>query len=494
MSHAPRLFALEALVAGRLSAAGTARLERHLAACATCSAALQAVREYDGLRQAARDDAPPELAWERLEKALDREAKAPPAVTDGAFSVRRRQPESRNGRWVALAWPVLAVAAVLVIAWISKHGQDQVARRGPVAAVVPSPAAEVALIEGHVTLVMGRAERVREGERAPLVAGDVLREQDAILASEGAAVHVALADGSGFALAASSELSLERLRTDSVLLRLVRGDVASEVRKLAAPERYVVRGTTYSAHVRGTRFSVRQTAGFAVAVSEGLVEIMRDAESIAMLGAGQHWESSPDQAVAQAREPRVYGLGKPARDWPTLSLPVHPSLASWHLEPAWVAATAELAMRAPVGENRLELEDVKGKLHTVTVTVLPEGTRLSESALRKILEPADTLGFLPPEKISPVVQEGLGRLKRCYERTLRQDPRFQVKLVLAIRVAPDGHVARAQLASPAGTDQAPELPDALERCVLDEARTWQFPRPEGGAISFEVPLNLRARE
>jgi hypothetical protein len=483
MSHAPRLFALEALVAGRLSPAGTARLERHLATCETCRAALKAVHSYEALRSEARGLEAPDLAWEKLEQALARET-AP--VTDGAFSVRTRV-QPRNGRWVALAWPVLAVAATLVVAWISMQGQPQEAPRAerPVQGV--APVAEAALIEGRATLIEGRVERVRDGERTALLLGDVLREHDRLITAEGSAIHAALADGSGFALGASSELALRALRSNGAKLQLVRGELASHVRLLSAGERFIVLGTTFEAHVHGTRFVVRQTADFAVAVAEGRVEIKRGDTSVAFVNAGQHWESNPAVAIALQRELGVYGLGS-ASDWPTLTLPVHPSVAAWHLGAAWVQAGGEIAMRAPRGDFALAFEDVNGKPHAITVKVLPEGTRLAESALDKLLEgPRGTVGVLEADQISPVVRAGMGSLQRCYERALRTNPTLQGKLTLSLRVGADGRVAKAQLT-------ASELPPEAQRCVTDEARKWQFPRPEGGAVVFEVPLNLRARD
>jgi hypothetical protein len=483
MSHSPRLFALEALVAGRLSPEGTARLERHLAACETCREALKAVRSYEALRVEARDHEAPDLAWEKLEQAIARDA-AP--ITDGAFSVRTR-PQPRNGRWVALAWPVLAIAATLVVAWISMQGQPQEAPRAeaPAQAVVPQRA-ESTLLEGRATLIEGRVDRVRDGARTALVAGEVLRERDRLITAEDATVHVALADGSGFALAAHGELELRALRTNGAKLELVRGELASQVRTLGASERFIVLGTTFEAHVHGTRFMVRQTADFAVAVAEGRVEIRRGDTSVAFVDAGQHWESSPGAAIALDRELGVYGLGI-TTDWSALTLPPHPSVAAWQLGPAWVPAGGVIAMRAPRGDFALALEDVNGKLHQVTVTVLPEGARLGTGTIDRLLAPRGSVGVLEASQISPVVHAGMGNLQRCYERALRTDPTLRGKLVLSLRVGADGRVGKAELAQN-------DLPKEAQRCVTDEARKWQFPRPEGGAVVFEVPLQLRARD
>jgi hypothetical protein len=297
---------------------------------------------------------------------------------------------------------------------------------------------------------------------------------------------VALADGSGFALSHGTELGLEALRDGEVRLALNSGEVLSEVHTLGPKETYVVHDDTFSAHVRGTRFLVTRRDFFGAEVREGRVEIMRGDASVVLLTAGQRWEAHDVEKADRSREPHVYGVGALHDNWAMLTLPGNPQIAAWQLGDVRVATSGVLRMRAPLGENAIVLEDLQGKVHPFSVTVLPEGATLSEALVSQALEPVrDTLGHLEPEQISPVVRDGLDRLRRCYERSLRTDPKLESKLVLSVRVAQDGHVTRATL-------DAEQLPAEFERCVLNEARTWQFPKP-GGSLAFEVPLNFRAQ-
>jgi hypothetical protein len=491
MSHTPKLLAIEALEEGLLSAPGQARIERHLASCTMCRAAREAVHAYQEMRADARALTPPDLAWEELEKALIQEAPetfAPSSARTSRTSVEVQK--GRNGRLIALVLPILAVAATVVVGWVGIHNQREEARRiEPKANTVHMEAprvADAALLRGRVTLVTGKVLAELKGSQRELVPGDDVHEGEKLITDMLGELHVALADGSGFALSPTTDLGLEKLREGEVRLSLASGEVLSEVHTLGPKETYVVHDDTFSAHVRGTRFLVSHRDFFGAEVREGRVEIMRGDASVVLLTAGQRWEAHDVEKADRRREPHVYGVGALHENWATLELPGNPRIAAWQLGDVRVATSGVLRMRAPLGVNAIVLEDLQGKTHPFSVTVMPEGSALSETLVNQALElPRDTAGHLDPSQISPVVRDGLDRLRRCYERSLRTDPKLESKLVLSVRVAGDGHVTRANLEA--------GLPEDFERCVLNEARTWQFPKPTGGTVSFEVPLNFRAQ-
>jgi hypothetical protein len=144
-------------------------------------------------------------------------------------------------------------------------------------------------------------------------------------------------------------------------------------------------------------------------------------------------------------------------------------------------------MRAPPGELTVLFEDARGKRHPLQVMLAAEGARIEEAAVRQVLQAeADArMGTLAPELISPVIQHALPGLRRCYERGLRRAA-VEGRLMLFVRVAADGHVARAQLRGES------TLPTELTDCIAGQARGWSFPAPTGGAVAFEIPLNLKA--
>ncbi len=56
-------------------------------------------------------------------------------------------------------------------------------------------------------------------------------------------------------------------------------------------------------------------------------------------------------------------------------------------------------------------------------------------------------------------------------------------------IAPDGTVLGARLASSTANDQK------LERCIVDRARTWRFPRPkDGGLVLVTYPFILKPNQ
>ena len=211
--HPPKVFAIEALVANQLSQRGRARLDRHLAKCEMCSAALSAAREYQRLRETARELPMPELSWERLERALDQNV-APHSQPVQA---------GRNGKLVALV-PLLAIAATFVIGWVGISGQREAARlaartQTPAAQEQSKPADEPA-IQGWVTL----------GAQASHAPGSTVSEGETLRTGPEEELHVHLAANTGILLAPDSELIVTQLRAHRVRLTLVQGGVSNVVR------------------------------------------------------------------------------------------------------------------------------------------------------------------------------------------------------------------------------------------------------------------------
>jgi|GEM_PF-1506328 len=488
-THSPKQMALEAYAAHRLSAPGSRRLERHMHACAACQRTLEAMQTYAELRAEAQHEVVPELSWERLERALDQRAE--PDTTPGPAAPAQRAEKLRGntGKLVALAWPVLALAATFVFGYLARSERTQPELTARSAPAVSAPIALEAESQGWITLVAGQVELEIDGARSPAQPGQVVHERARIFTGRDAEAHVALSDGSGLIVSAEAELSLGRLREHSVALELRAGEVFQRVHKLGAEERYEVSFGPYLARVRGTRFQVRHGESASVAVSEGRVEVFEGARRVADLSAGQSWSSRPDVPAAPARDRQVHAAEPASASWPTLALPPVSNVASFRIDGAPVSATGGLSMRVPAGDVTLSYEDRRGHERTLALQVAPEGSQLEEAQIRALIAAQnDPRGHLDPEQIAPVVRAGLDALRRCYERGLKRDPGLIGKLVLSIRVAPDGHVARAEL----GEGGGPRLPLDVEGCLQGEARRWLFPKPTGGSVMFEVPLNLKS--
>lgn len=466
--HPPKLYALEAKLEGLLSERSEQYLDRHLRQCDTCQAALRAMQEYRSLRDAARKVDLPELSFERFEQKLAQERKAAPAVATGS-----------KGKLIAIALPVLAIAATVLIGFIGISGQREVAQRATVpqvSAPEQPPVVEDARLKGWVTAGASGAfsQAIEEGATLRTGSGEELQ------------VH--LADNTGIVLGADTELTLTRLRAHEIRLSLVRGSVWNTVRKLAPEDAYSVEAGDVTASVRGTRFFVsRASSQVSVDVHEGKVAVFDHGREAALLLPGQSYATAGN-AVTRSTDRKILGLDAISETFPTLRLPVLPQVAAWHMAETRFSGSAELAMRAPAGVLQLSFEDARGTLHPFEVTLAPEGTRVEEGLIRSTLQAeADArMGTLDPEQISPVLQQGMPSLKRCYEQSLRRAPELTGRFTLAVRVAADGHVARAELRGDAG------LPADLTRCIASQAKLWQFPQPAGGPVAFEVPVNLKS--
>jgi hypothetical protein len=519
VSHAPKQRALEAYAEQLLSPPARARVEAHLVRCASCRAGLSEVRAYALLREQAAAEAAPEPSWEQLERALERapqadrqhvEAHARESIAEAIAEARqpfaeaskgaRKPAEQRphavarpgsagSGRMIAIAWPLLAVAATLVIAWLGASGvPDQVPSATPQAARAPVEPAALALV-GRVTLIAGAASLSLGDHSTRVDLHTEIREGSLLVTERDALLHVALGAGTGFVLGPESRLRVVELRAGRTRLELVVGSVANQVEKLAAQAQYRVLTGDIVASVRGTRFLVEQAQGTRVAVQEGLVEVTRGGKVVALLSAGQSFEA-PQRGAAAALEVTIHELARALGELRALHLPPLPQLRNWRIDGAALSAQGELSMRMPPGIAQLSFEDMRGQVRTIEIDVNEAETRVDPLWLAKLVAPKDPprSGHLEPEQIAKVIKAGLDPLRRCYERSLRVRPGLEARLTLSVRVGPDGRVQRA------AANGAQQLPQELEQCLASETGRLLFPKPEGGgSMSFEVPINLKAK-
>jgi len=81
-----------------------------------------------------------------------------------------------------------------------------------------------------------------------------------------------------------------------------------------------------------------------------------------------------------------------------------------------------------------------------------------------------------------VVHRYAGGIKYCYDRCLETNPEARGRMVLVITVAPNGTVAKVQVATETVKNEA------LSGCVLGQVKAWKFPPSTGPAVSFRCPL------
>lgn len=77
-----------------------------------------------------------------------------------------------------------------------------------------------------------------------------------------------------------------------------------------------------------------------------------------------------------------------------------------------------------------------------------------------------------------------GSAKSCYNKALLSNPTLQGKLTVAVRVSPSGTACSASVASDSLGDAA------VSSCILQKFRSGSYPKPKGGCVDVQVPLNF----
>lgn len=89
-----------------------------------------------------------------------------------------------------------------------------------------------------------------------------------------------------------------------------------------------------------------------------------------------------------------------------------------------------------------------------------------------------------PSALQGALGGAAGQARGCYERALRQNPLLQGRVVVAVRVAANGSVCSASLASDSLGDPG------VSSCVLQKFRGGRFPSPSDGCVDVHVPISF----
>ncbi len=478
-AHRPKTAALLAYAEGLLSAKGRARLERHLATCPACRRELAAIQLYDELSDDARESAPPDVDYARMELRLAREAER---VSQELRIAKRPRPWG----WVAVAAAAAACVATYA-AWPEPEAPNAHEAPSAPAPVEPEVAPEAAPLSPIVTLAAGAAERVSGADATALAAGDVLAEGSVLRTGEGGTAHVRLSDGTGLVLAPSSRLELRRAREDAVELALQEGRVDSTVATLESGSTYVVLCAGYAIEVRGTRFAVSYVDGVVgVDLAEGAVRVRPPDGAPVELSAPARWRSTGDvSGEPEVSSPRA--LAAPAEELTQATI-THPDLVRWEIDGTAFDALGPVRLSLAEGEHELRGWDLRGRLYTALVPVSGAAIAIEPSAL--VAEgPRLRPGHLPPEEITRVLRQAnaTDRVRGCYERTLRDNPQVYGRLRVRVSVGMMGDVRRVSVDGGEAADTA-----RLRECITRVASGWTFP-PPGGPVTFELPLAFSSR-
>jgi hypothetical protein len=471
--HSPKTGALIAYESGALSQRGRARVEKHLRGCEACRRELAAIQMYDASVDVIRDARLPEVQWSKMELALEREARVQAKAQAGA---------NRRG-WIVPAIGIcLAAAAVLAMMLWPDAPETPTASHDPVPEApaperdVPTPPVvdttptEVASLFGaRVTLVAGAATTTE---------GASLAEGASIATEEGGAVHVVLASASdasvGLALGGSSSLRFASLDTSGASVELESGRVSTRTRST----RTIVLAGDYrmEADVAWFVVDLSPEGALRLDVREGDVHVTGPATDRVVTGPARFNTSGPE---ARLDGDDVVGMVVDYGDLPRLHV-ARPGIVRWQIGDAAVTGAGELAMRVGAGDVSISAWDARGReLHTVA-TVGPDGLDLSPDELRPEA-PRIRVGTLPTAVIRQVVSSHQSSLERCYERALRAESDLEARVEMQITVDMTGEVSAVHL----GGD---EIPAAMATCLSHDVEHWTFPAPDGGPMTFMLPM------
>lgn len=477
MSHRPKTAALIAYAEALLSPEGQRRVEAHLAGCEACRAELAAIEAYDALVEDVRSVEIPTIDFASMELPLAREAEA---VSRQMIAQRQR----RSARpWIAAGLVAAAAAAAL---WWSTHETEPQApprAEAPVEREAPAPviAPEPARLTPVVTLAAGEVRRETADGEIPLELGAVLDEGARVGTGAASELHVRLADGTGFRLAASSALALARAREDEIRLELAQGSVGHAVAPLSNGAAFVVLAAGYSVEVTGTRFVVSALDGtVGVDLSEGAVRIRPPRGEPIELEAPARWRSSGGAEGGAPRPVSVRGLEAP-RVAPTPVRLADARMIRWSVDGIEIETSGDVQLGLAPGEHPVRAWDTRGRLHTALLPVGGAPVELSAGALQADA-PRVRAGHLDEADLRPVLSRGMRQVQRCYELALRQGTGAVTgRARLRIEIGLTGGVQRAQVLG------IPE--SSLTECITSYASRWTFP-PPGGPLTVEQPLTL----
>lgn len=105
-------------------------------------------------------------------------------------------------------------------------------------------------------------------------------------------------------------------------------------------------------------------------------------------------------------------------------------------------------------------------------------------AERRPREPVECTGTLKAAQIRTVINgPPRKQVQTCYEQRLKENNLLQGQMTVLLTIGSSGAVRNVQVSG--------SLRDAeVYSCVRRVARSWKFPRPEGGCVRTAVPFTM----
>lgn len=124
-----------------------------------------------------------------------------------------------------------------------------------------------------------------------------------------------------------------------------------------------------------------------------------------------------------------------------------------------------------------------GDLETSGGGSVESGSKTEAAVSGNVLtETPEVEGELNADVIKNEMRKRLRALKDCYERQLKRFPTLQGKIVLSFEIAESGRVSDARIEDDSVNNSG------VSSCIIERARTWRFPKPDGGSVFVSFPL------
>ena len=91
-------------------------------------------------------------------------------------------------------------------------------------------------------------------------------------------------------------------------------------------------------------------------------------------------------------------------------------------------------------------------------------------------------GSISREEIAKVINAHMQQIRACYERALLHEPGLTGKLVIEWTIDMSGSVSTFKTKS--STMKSPDVGE----CILDNMKSWHFPKPTGGQVVVSYPF------
>ena len=91
-------------------------------------------------------------------------------------------------------------------------------------------------------------------------------------------------------------------------------------------------------------------------------------------------------------------------------------------------------------------------------------------------------GKIDEAEVKKTIRRGLGQLKSCADRVIKNNPSLSGLLAIQFVIGADGHVTDAQAVR--------HLDDSLDKCVIARLRRFEFPKPQKDPVSVLQPFNI----